>query len=131
MIDPKYRCFVYFNLHTKLWSVRQRGKVIAHVRSICLRECRFLVGEAGRLRVLAEKRKNVHAGVSGYHVDDFVDSPDQPYKSWAGVSYNPYKYHSFVRVMDEMPVFDADLVDMDLDCPEKVVAFWKAKAHDN
>jgi hypothetical protein len=50
------------------------------------------VFEVGRKRVLKEKKKNVHAGVSGFVVDR--DLPmDQIYFP---VTYNPYKNKTFV-----------------------------------
>lgn len=61
--------------------------------TLFIKEARFLVSEKGRLRVLREKRKNVHAGVRGYltfdstlNVRDFTQQ----------VSYNPYKNETFV-----------------------------------
>ena len=69
MIDLNRRVYVYFNLHKKIWSVLQAGKVVGHTKSIMLKDCKYLVSQAGRKRVLQEKKKNVHAGVSGYVVD--------------------------------------------------------------
>jgi len=61
---------IYFNLHKKLFSVQTkvdgRWKVVSHSSTIALRDVRFRVSQAGRKRVLAEKRKNVHAFVEGY-----------------------------------------------------------------
>lgn len=96
---------VYWNLHKKVYSVRarsgeQRGRVIAHVRDFTLTNVTFSVSQAGRERVLAEGRKNVHAFVRG---------------EWAGptevmmskVTYNPYKYTTFVRARDGIAVVAA------------------------
>ena len=52
------RVYVYFNLHKKVWSVRQNGKVVEHTKSIMLKDCKYLVGKAGREKVLREKKKN-------------------------------------------------------------------------
>jgi hypothetical protein len=126
MISPNYRCYVYFNIgngpYRGTWSVKQRGKVVAHVRRICLRDCRLLVGPSGRAKVLREGRKHVHAGVSGY-----LDEGCGEFHNWSAVTYNPYKYDSFVCRADESPIRVADYVDLDVDCPEKVVAFWSKK----
>jgi hypothetical protein len=65
-IDYDKRLYVYWNLHKKTWSVRQSGKIVGHSDLIFLKDCRFLVGKAGQARVRREKKKNVHAGVSGY-----------------------------------------------------------------
>ena len=49
--------------------MRQSGKVIGHYHDLYLKDAKYLVSEAGRKRVLKEKKKNVHAGVSGFVVD--------------------------------------------------------------
>jgi hypothetical protein len=85
--------FVYFNLHKKTFSVKdvKSGLVVAHTDSITLEEATFKVSEAGRQRVLREQRKNVHAGVRGKYTQDSLEAN-------RGVTYNPYKYDSFVEV---------------------------------
>ena len=50
-IDRTRRVYVYFNLHKKVWSVRQDGKVVEHTKHIKLKDARFLVGKAGREKV--------------------------------------------------------------------------------
>jgi hypothetical protein len=98
------KVFVYFNLHKKCFSVKamegdDRGRVIAHRAKVYLVDAQFKVSEAGRQRVLREQRKNVHAGVMGTWIDDIPDS-------YAGqaVTYNPYKYSTFVLKDNEAPV---------------------------
>lgn len=64
------RVFCYYNLHKAVWSVKalegsQKGRVILHAGEVTLAKCEFKVSEAGRQRVLREKKKNVHAGVVG------------------------------------------------------------------
>lgn len=78
------KVFVYYNLHKKCWSVRYKGKVIAHLDRVTLRNAEFKVNELGRQRVLREGRKNVHAGVSGY-----LDGSRNPGLARL-VTYNPY-----------------------------------------
>ena len=97
------KVFVYFNLHKKVWSVKalsgeNRGRVIAHLDRLVLDECAFKVSEAGRQRVIREKRKNVHAGVVGTLTNEIADNVG------AAVTYNPYKYTSFVTRSDEQPI---------------------------
>jgi len=108
-IDRTKRVYVYFNLHKHCYSVRQSGKVVGHMDKVCLSDVRYLVSEAGRQKVLREKRKNVHAGLSGY----FVDSVPVPWSSF-DVTYNPYKYDSFVDVDDREPVERSDFAYLDL-----------------
>lgn len=97
MIDTEKRVYVYFNLHKKVWSVRQSGKVVEHTKNIMLKDCRFLVSKAGQEKVRREKKKNVHAGVSGYAVDSI---PEDNIYSEAHLTYNPYKYNGFVAIND-------------------------------
>jgi len=94
------RVFVYYNLHRKLWSVKalegeNKGRVIAHRKEVVLREPKPKVSEAGRQRVIREKKKNVHAGLSGYYIER-VPVPAISFD----VTYNPYKYDSFVDTED-------------------------------
>lgn len=71
------KVFVYWNLHKNLWSVKSlegfhKGKVIARLSSVNLKNCIFKVSEAGRQRVL--QTKNVHAGVVGYLTEDIFEN---------------------------------------------------------
>jgi hypothetical protein len=108
------KVFVYFNLHRKCLSVKalegaHKGRVIAYADTIVLHGATFKVSEAGRQRVIREKRKNVHAGVTGYIVGlnpcgyfiDAIKNIGSP------VKYNPYKYTSFVHAVNETPVHEA------------------------
>jgi len=99
---------VYYNLHKKCLSVRKRGLVIDHVRSILLKNAEFVVQPAGRKRVLTEKRKNVHAYIRGERVA--VASFDSKSER---VTYNPYKNKSFVSVETGKPVYKRDIVSID------------------
>lgn len=122
------KVFVYFNLHKKVWSVKalsgpHRGKVVAHADAVGLDRCAMRVSEAGRQRVLREKRKNVHAGIVGelngllnpdwrYDVNEWYPGPGFVMHG-VDITYNPYKYSSFVRVQDETPVIAAERVVLD------------------
>ena len=113
------RVFVYFNLHKKCFSIKalegdRKGRVVAHSTTVLLEGCKFKVSEAGRQRVLREKRKNVHAGVTGTWINaDRVESCYE-FLSMVGrlVTYNPYKYDSFVIKATEQPIKVADVVAM-------------------
>jgi hypothetical protein len=92
---------VYFNLHTRLFSVRQ-DKVVCHTDYICLSDVEFKVSQRGRERVLREKRKNVHAYVTGHLVSPDVVNKNTVGQAWLNVTYNPYKFKSFVfEVLDK------------------------------
>ena len=94
------RVEVYWNLHKKCYSVRHKGRVIAHVPYAVLKDVKWVVQPAGRRRVLRERKKNVHAFARGtwlYGNDEMQLSADnlrltkrQP------VTYNPYHQTSFV-----------------------------------
>lgn len=105
---------IYFNLHKKLFSVQTkvdgRWKVVSHSSTIALRDVRFKVSQAGRKRVLAEQRKNVHAFVEGYtcSVEEYTYITNAA--AAAALTYNPYLYESFVTRHDERPVHTADYV---------------------
>ena len=113
------RVFVYFNLHRKCFSIKalegdRKGRVVAHSDTVLLEGCKFKVSEAGRQRVLREKRKNVHAGVTGTWINgDRVESHYE-FLSMVGrqVTYNPYKYSSFIIKATEQTVDKADVVAM-------------------
>ena len=113
------RVFVYFNLHKKCFSIKalegdRKGRVVAHSDTVVLEGCKLLVSEAGRQRVLREKRKNVHAGVTGVWINgDRVESHYE-FLSMVGrqVTYNPYKYSSFIIKATEQSVDKADVVAM-------------------
>lgn len=111
-IDESRKVFIYKNLHKDCWSVKQDGLVKMHTHDLSLFDCSFRVNAKGRDKVVKERRKNVHAGVSGY-----IDLPwDEEDVSREGqqtklAMYNPYKYKSFVRVEDDTkPVFWASTV---------------------
>ena len=99
------RVFVYYNLHKKCWSVRSKatGRVIYHTNTIHLQDITCKVSEAGRLRVLKEQRKNVHAGIEG---TVWAPNPHrlQPH-TWEEITYNPYKYETFVHKTTQEPVY--------------------------
>lgn len=88
------RVRVYRNLNKKCLSVQSwvAGKgwrVTDHVQHIFLDNASFKVSEAGRRRVLEQKRKNVHAFIIGDRVDQPKKTPTKK------VRYNPYVSHSF------------------------------------
>lgn len=109
---------VYFNLHRKLWSVQiknaqGRWYVAFHAQTVQLEGVRWIVSEAGRQRVVRERRKNVHAFCTGTVVGmwgatvarDIRNVPvlkrlaamqqADPGK-WEPVRYNPYETLTFM-----------------------------------
>lgn len=95
---------VYFNLHNRLFSIMHGGRVVAHVPEVKLMNVKFKVSEAGRQRVLQNQRKNVHAFVEGTF--DHLPKGDHELLP-EGVTYNPYKYETFIRTKDKSPILQA------------------------
>lgn len=118
--------YVYFNLHKKLWSVKSRktGRVMFHCRAAFLKDVKFKVSQAGRKRVLKEKRKNVHAGVAGQLLGTWAAQPALCEDVHEVVTYNPYKYKTFVCASNLQPVGSAAWCSMDVDDDSKVRAWY-------
>ncbi len=100
-----YRTLRYGRKTKPLYSVMQNGRVKVRLHRVLLsgkwnEDCKFVVREAGRQKVLKTKRKNVHAFVVGYIANEaytpkgevggawgiFEDGRDLPWK----ITYNPY-----------------------------------------
>lgn len=104
------RCKVYRNLHRGGYSIKRGAHVVSHQDTVVLLDATFTVGEAGRQRVLREKKKNVHAFVSGL-VSSFSDTQaDDIIKDGVRVSYNPYKAGHFIDVTTGEPIHYAFVV---------------------
>ena len=108
------KVMVYYNLHKHTFSVTYDSKVILHADYVKLGDVEFRVRQGGNKRVRQEKSKNVHAFVIGklldyceYPCDDIPSPPSNMI-----VTYNPYKYDSFVYKDSEEPVYNAKEVDM-------------------
>ena len=96
---------VYWNLHKNLWSVRHKCKVISHQGTVCLNNVTFRVQPAGRDRVRREGKKNVHAFACGEYGGTLSDK-----RLGRNITYNPYKYDTFVYSDDLTPVEHCDKV---------------------
>ena len=122
---------VYRNLHNGLYSIKARsgnfkGLVVAHARQVWLNDVEFVVSEAGRARVLREKKKYVHAFVRGT-LSSFRGFDRILPKEFMGIgcypemepdavdmlthgeefTYNPYRYSTFVDRDSESELHDA------------------------
>lgn len=84
---------VYRNLHKNCYSVRQRGKVVAHLTELLLEDATFHVQPRGREKVLLTGHKNVHAYVKGK-----ISSPTGTFSLDLSrqIMYDPYSTHSFL-----------------------------------
>lgn len=98
------RVYVYFNLHKKVFSIKalegaNKGRVVGYSSHVLLADAIPKVSEAGRLRVIREQRKNVHAGVVG-RLESLgeLDVLGEP------VTYSPYMFKTFVHLHTGEPV---------------------------
>lgn len=114
MITHATTVFAYRNLHRAMWSLRaedgpHKGKVVGHTTDVRLLDARLKVSEAGRQRVLAEGKKNVHAGVVGKVAPEgFAPEDFRSTLLSRKLNYNPYKAPTFT--VDGLPVTEATLV---------------------
>lgn len=108
------KVMVYYNLHKHTFSVRYEGKVVMHADFVKLGDVEFRVRQGGKEKVRDEKSKNVHAFVIGtlleYCEYPCFGIPEPP--SEFVVTYDPYKYDSFVNKFTKEPVYFANEVDM-------------------
>jgi hypothetical protein len=115
------RVRVYYNLHKKKLSVLHKTKkgwrLREHRDSIKLKDARFIIYEAGRQRVLKEKRKNVHAYIEG--TERHSPLPSLFYKA-RPVKYNPY-YMSQFMTMDFKPLFESKFCYIDCKSDNKIL----------
>jgi hypothetical protein len=96
---------VYWNRHRRCWSVRcaRTRRVLRHESQLALRDCTMHVSTAGRLRVLREGRRNVHAWIRGTPTDS-EGRAEMP------IRYNPYETIGFVNTATGEVVGRATLV---------------------
>ena len=102
------RVDVYFNLRTRVWSIRHKGKVIHHARYVVLSDATAVVSEKGRQRVINRQRRTVHAVIRGtlVHYGDTIPN----LSGLRAVSYNPYKVPRFYHCNDRSDWGGAALV---------------------
>lgn len=93
------RVRIYRNLNRKgvVFSVMsmKTKHVIARVKQIYLKDCFMRVSQAGRARVLKQKRKNVHAFIEGTWLKAKPRSKYLALFYRHLIRYNPYELGSF------------------------------------
>ena len=99
---------VYWNLNKNCFSVRHKGKVIAHKQYVQLRDIQWVVQPGGRARVLKTRRKNVHAFARGTLVENSFEIPPRHDHEYKRIIYDPYEYDTFVTLGTKTPVHRSD-----------------------
>ena len=111
---------IYWNLHKGQWSIQDKksGLVVGRQPEVFLEGAyfeptydkrgktikpKFKVRQGGRLRVLKEGNKNVHAFAEGWYPSTWI-SPKHYGEEGRSVTYNPYKNDTFVYVDNGEPV---------------------------
>lgn len=128
------KVFIYRNLNREgyIYSIKSlegisKGKVIGYAPRIIVDNAQLVVSQAGRERVLKQKRKNVHAGVVGdlvmvsgwvtrmhnskatfKYCNEETFIKDFPVGTL--ITYNPFLYETFVTVSNTRPVHKANRV---------------------
>lgn len=96
---------VYRNLRHNCWSVQHRGLVVAHAKTVKLRNVRFTVSQAGYERFVRENKKNVHAFVTGELANLDCAVPPNPGME---VVYNPRRsnlFHTVEKIFKNRELF--------------------------
>jgi len=114
-VQPGQKVDVYRNLNTGNFSIRcnKSKKVLAHATTVQITSCTCHVQRNGREKTIVEKRKRVHAWISGIYVSSDNERGAELTKE---VHYNPYLYESFVtsaaEPVDRLPLahFEGDRV---------------------
>ena len=108
------KVMVYYNLHKHTFSITYKGLVISHADYVKLSDVEFRVRQGGREKVIKEKSKNVHSFVIGTLMDyckyPCESLPSEPNSNI--VTYNPYKYNSYVMKDTEEPIYQAGEVEL-------------------
>jgi len=104
------RVKVYYNIRKHCLSVMDKAtrRVIKHTNAITLMYAKFVVSQKGVQRIRKNKRKAVVAFVEGD-----VNSYTALDVNGERVTFNPYKWETFVTALDERPIHNATYVSID------------------
>jgi hypothetical protein len=99
IVELGARVRIHRNLHHSNWSIvavsgSLKGLVVGHAEQIGVWGPRFIVNEAGRQRVLRDRKKNVHAYIEGSL--SLTIPTDNLLTIRHRVAYNPYRADSFM-----------------------------------
>ena len=98
---------VYRNLNKRSWSVREGGRVVAHVDALAMRDVSFHVSEAARQRALRLGQRAVMAWAKG------VLCEAHRWPSAERIRFDPFEGPDFMA--GDIEVVSAHLVFFDAD----------------
>lgn len=105
-IDLTKKVKIYWNLNKSCWSIKQGNRVAGYANNILLKDCKFTVSEKGRLRVVSQQRKNVHAFVEGFISELNLDLRPPRFKT--KISYDPYRRKTFYYIDSKKGIGSAE-----------------------
>ena len=108
------KVMVHYNLNKHTFSITYKNKLITHADHIKLNDVEFRVRPGGRDKVLKDKRKNVHAFVIGTLLE-YCKYPCESLPNETNnniVTYDPYKYSSYVMKDTKEPIYNVGGVEM-------------------
>jgi hypothetical protein len=128
---------VYRNLSAEgegLWSIKQDKLVRIHASHVMLKDVTFHVQPAGNAKVRREGKKHVHAYVKGWlssseelnGIRAELNLGEDDFLEYFPVTYDPYRFTSFVNRDTHDPIYACDFLDMDItDSLAKLIAIFK------
>ncbi|WP_342548095.1 hypothetical protein NST69_32480 [Paenibacillus sp. FSL P2-0089] len=120
-LDNGQQVMIALHLYKKCFSVRHATtrRVLGYTERIVVRNVSFPIFASGRLRVLRERQKNVHAFVRGIYDEELQEMKIGKYRE---AYYNPYEVSAFVDRESLEVIGRADIVL----CEEGKVYYWKS-----
>jgi len=115
MLDLALPVRIYWNYKHRCYSIFQRGAVRASARQVHLTDVTFHVRESGRLKMIREGRKVIHAYACGRLRDYVHPSDTRDLETFEGdfVFYDPYRYEGFVTTGSLEPIDGSGAVRFD------------------
>lgn len=109
-----YRCLTRKG---KVYSIRQKGLVVAHTTCLMIRDAKFKINKEGQKRARITKTRNVHAFITGkvclngqFGLTAAQGEKDVDALLPANIVYNPFKNDTFVvnnLTSTELPIKSA------------------------
>lgn len=111
-IDLEEPIRIFRNLTKKgVWySIQQNKLTVAHAKRLCIRNCKFVVNQKGRERVVRTKKKEFHAYIEGKYTTSGMGTTAEKNDLGAIIKYDPFKYKQFTctnLTIREFPVTQA------------------------
>lgn len=97
-LTKKIRVFRNLNKSGVWYSIRQNGLTVAHAKSLCVSNCKFIVNQKTRERIVATGKKEVHAFIEGDYTTSGMGTTAKRNDLKAKIVYNPIIYTGFTCI---------------------------------